>query len=232
MDLFWQDGEQDAAVKKVPDTVVDLLLSVRCRSLPIDHAYSLYQAVSRVLPWIDAEEDFAIHSIHAAESGNGWIRPTDEDAIIYLSRRTRLIVRLPSVRINDALALENCTLEVCGNTLQLGSSKRRLLSKETILFARHIVLPGPCSEDEALQQIAAMLDECNIHAQKIMTGRGHTVRTKTQTLHCYSVMIDGINLASSVYLQQHGLGKFAKLGCGIFLPHKSISAVYKTTDAT
>ena len=41
------------------------------------------------LPWMVDEPQAGIHLIHGAESGNGWIRPQEPDALLILSRRTR-----------------------------------------------------------------------------------------------------------------------------------------------
>jgi len=38
------------------------------------------------------------------------------------------------------------------------------------------------------------------------------------------MMVD-LSFDESIALQQRGLGKHFKLGCGVFLPHKSLDAV-------
>ena len=41
--MFWQ--EEKAPVAKIPDNVVDLLFSIECRTLPVDHAQPLADAL-------------------------------------------------------------------------------------------------------------------------------------------------------------------------------------------
>ncbi|MDH3609566.1 MAG: hypothetical protein OEQ24_10045 [Gammaproteobacteria bacterium] len=40
-----------------------------------------------------------------------------------------------------------------------------------------------------------------------------------------SLMIDGLKIEESIYLQQRGLGEGRLVGCGLFMPHKGIEAV-------
>jgi hypothetical protein len=44
-------------------------------------------------------------------------------------------------------------------------------------------------------------------------------------------MIADLKTDESLALQQFGLGEGRKLGCGLFLPHRGIDAVYDSTPA-
>jgi len=112
-DMYWQESQQEEA-PRVPDDVVDVAYVIRCQSLPVEHAYALWHAVSQVLPWIPEEEGAGVHSVHVADSGNGWMRPERPDELLYLSRRTRLVIRVPKHRIEDARRLHGRTLDVAG----------------------------------------------------------------------------------------------------------------------
>ncbi len=82
--MFWQDQEDKKQKFVVPDNVVDLSFKVQCKQLPLDHAHALSQTIQQALPWFAEEPQAGIHLIHGAESGNGWIRPQDPDAILSL----------------------------------------------------------------------------------------------------------------------------------------------------
>ncbi len=38
-------------------------------------------------------------------------------------------------------------------------------------------------------------------------------------------MLDGLSAGDSLRVQQHGLGAHRRLGCGVFVPHRSAAAV-------
>ena len=230
MKLHWEDTKTKTRPPKIPDDIVDLVFRARCPTLPVDHAKDLYQEVIKFLPWIKTESAAAIHTLHGAESGNGWMRPDEEDSIIHLSKRARFIVRLPAEKIEAAHVLENKTLRLGDCDLQLGAAHTRLLSRETTLFARHIAFDSPLEEDDFLETVAAMLLKQNIKVTRIMSGRQHAMSGMDGKLFCRSLMIDDLNFDDSIHLQQHGIGEHKMVGCGIFLPHKSIAAVYEPTQ--
>jgi hypothetical protein len=41
----------------------------------------------------------------------------------------------------------------------------------------------------------------------------------------YSLMLDGLSPAASLRVLESGLGRHRRLGCGVFVPHKSSAAV-------
>ena len=136
--MYWQETKENQRYT-VPDDIVDVVYSIDCRALPVDHAYALSQAIQRALPWFTQEDDAGLHTIHVAESGNGWMRPEQADALLYLSRRTKLTLRLPKHRIEDAGKLTGQTLDIDGKPLRVEKSVVRSLSTITTLFSRYIV---------------------------------------------------------------------------------------------
>ncbi len=116
--MYWQETkENDHYI--VPDDVVDVVYNIQCRCLPVDHVWALSRAISAALPWFADEPEAGLHPIHVAESGNGWMRPDAPDALLQLSRRTKLMLRLPKHRTEDAGKLTGQTLDVGGNTMKV-----------------------------------------------------------------------------------------------------------------
>ena len=223
--MYWQDKEDKNKQYIVPDDIVDLSFKVECKQLPLDHAYALSQTIQKELPWIADEAQVGIHLIHGAESGNGWIRPQEPDALLSLSRRTRFMLRLPKHRISHAYELTNRSLDVDGYNLVLSNPQQKLLSPLTTIFSRYIITDDIEDEEAFLNQTAEMLDKEGIRVKKMISGLAHVLRMPEQNLSTRSLMIDGLEIEESVYLQQHGLGDGRKLGCGLFIPHKGIDAV-------
>jgi len=53
----------------------------------------------------------------------GWYRPQDTAALLHLSRRTRMMLRVPKHRIDDAHALSGMALDVAGHRLAVVKRK-------------------------------------------------------------------------------------------------------------
>ena len=220
--MHWQDPDLPAATPSA--ACVDVRYRIRCPALPVDHARDLRRALAEFWPWLENEPEAGIHAIHGAESGNGWLRPEDPDARLALSRRTRLAVRLPRSRLEAAAQLCGATLQVGADAIAVGEMRTHALQPHATMFARYIAIEADL-EEEFLRLCSAQLQAAGIQAPRMLAGRCHAVRDDGAARRCRSLMLDGLDPEPSLRLQQQGLGPARLLGCGIFLPHKSIAPV-------
>jgi len=231
--MYWEDEKDENTPYVVPDEVVDLVYRINCRSLPLDHAHSFSTAIRDHLSWIDEEERAGIHLIHGAESGNGWIRPDDaSNELLHLSHRSRMTLRVPKHRIEDAHQLSGQTLDIDGHSLEVGKANVKLFSTLPTQFARYVVVPeGLEHEDEEAFMAYAVeqLRELEIKVRKLLCGRAHAIRHPDGDLHTRSLMLADLEVEEAVTLQQRGIGEHRTMGCGLFIPHKGIRAVHKMT---
>jgi CRISPR-associated protein Cas6 len=204
------------------EQIVDAVFAIACRSLPVDHAYALQQAIEEALPWFAQEPSAGLHTVHGAASGSGWMRPEGADALLQLSHRAKLALRLPAHRAQEAAALVGHTLQVAGWPLRVEKMALRPLSRITTLFSRCVVL---AADDEVAFVSAATgeLGALGIRAERMVCGRVTPVATPERTYQARSLMLAGLGLEQSLLLQRSGLGSGRKLGCGLFIPHKDIA---------
>jgi CRISPR-associated protein Cas6 len=220
--LHWEEDEP-ARAQLAADTVVDAAFSVSCHTaLPIDHAQALSQAVCTALPWLADAPGAGIHLIHGAASGNGWQRPEGNAASLYLSRRTRLTLRLPYTRHVDAQTLSGKHLTVLGQTLILGGFAYRALTTAPTLYAHHVIDEQQEGELAFLDRMAAALAALDVRATRLLCGRSHTLALPAGTVTTRSLMIAALHRGDSLRVQQHGLGPGRLFGCGLFVPHKDV----------
>ena len=222
--MYWNDDDKPQEYV-VPEDVVDINFKISCTQLPLDHAHILSQAILQKLPWAESNPYTAIHLIHGAESGNGWIRPEGPDEVIYPSRRTLFSIRTSSEHIDQVSELANQTIMLDDIALTLTKPTIRKLSKLTTIFARYLVAENVDNEEAFLTEMYVLLKAKGIKPSKMMSGRIHTMQFPDHTVSTRSLMLDGIEIPQSVQLQQEGLGQGRLYGCGIFLPHKGIDAV-------
>jgi CRISPR-associated protein Cas6 len=227
--MYWQEAKENERYV-VPDDIVDLAFSIQCRCLPVDHAYSLSQAITAALPWFAGEAQAGLHTIHVAESGNGWMRPDDPNALLHLSRRTRLMLRLPRERVADAERLSGQTLDVGGNALRVEKAAIKPLSAITTLFSRYIVSGEGMDEMAFMREAQSLLADMGIKPKKMLCGIERVIATPERKIHTRSLMLADLAVEESVRLQQRGLGPGRTLGCGLFLPHKDINEVRPVND--
>ena len=212
------------------DEIVDAAFAIECRSLPVDHAFALSQAIQAALPWFADEPQAGLHTVHGAASGSGWVRPEGEDAVLQLSQRTKLVLRLPGHRLPDAAALTGRTLDVAGSPMRVGALAPRPLLRIASLFSRSVIFEGSMDETQFLAAAAGGLRALGIETSTMLCGRDVTLATPQRTYRTRSLMVTVATPAQSLALQRHGLGEARKLGCGVFIPHKDVGDLRSRAD--
>jgi len=302
--MFWQEDNSETELQ-VPDDMVDVLFSIDCKRLPVDHAYALSTALQRAVPWIaESDSGVGVHTVHVAGSQNGWERPEHgTGAYLILSKRTKLTIRVPRARTEALLRdLQGKALDLSGCPLGVGPGKIRPLSKETTLISRYVISPvnaaawlhradredlecsraaptgirstgfqpndhgaratpnsvsrmrhdrfphpNPLPEGEGVVEHATRdfhrndteeaflewavrtLRDQRICVRKALCGKTTPLSTPGGVLQTRSLMLANLSHEESVRLQQQGLGPHREMGCGIFIPHKGIEAVAKSS---
>lgn len=203
-------GQQSVAADSA-----DLVFPLSGRSLPLDHAAALLQALTQELPWLASEPLAGVHPLKLVVQG--------DSACGWLARRTRLWLRLPRPRLAQAGALAGRTLSVDGCALRLETPQLREFLPHGTLYAPAVAAP---SDDEAQFDtlVASGLRALGVHApwvcgRRRMHGGAGALRTS------FSLLVHTLSADDSLRLQEQGLGGFRLLGCGVFVPHKSTAAV-------
>lgn len=221
--MLWDENEKKTEYV-VPDNVVDLFYKIDCKQIPTMHAWELSQALLEALPWLDDEPEAAIQQIHGATTGNGWERPSD-DEVMHLSKRTRLQLRVPRHRVDEAALLTGKVLDIAGYTVAIGEPMVKTLNPITTLLARYVVVPDGLDEDGFVEWVASEFEKRDIKLRKVLCGISHIISTPDNAIETRSVMVADLDKAMSIAMQEQGVGPNRHLGCGVFIPHKGVKAV-------
>ncbi|CAA6805868.1 MAG: CRISPR-associated protein, Cas6-related protein [uncultured Thiotrichaceae bacterium] len=228
--MFWQEDEDKTLPYQAPDDVLDVSFAISCKRLPHDHAWLLYKAVENALPWFNEDAVSAIHPIHVAESSNGWMRPEDDDdQLLIPSRRTRMNIRIPKTRLDDALKLTDTTLDIGGHSLTVGKAKEKPLMNASVIFSRYVLSDETEEENDFLQRMANEIHSvADFKVKKMLCGKSHRVKTGSGSEYTRHLMIADLDNDPAIRIQQYGLGGGRKFGCGVFVPHKGIKTIKPT----
>lgn len=195
-------------------SVVDVVFGLAGKTLPVEHAYVLWRAVGSWLPWLEGESTAGIHRLRTAPTGYG---------VVLLANRAKLTLRVPERRLGETLALAGKTLDVGGSGLAVGTGVARPLSPWATLHAQQVVA-GAAGEAAFQDEVAEWLHGRGVACQFI-TGRRRAVTVGEREIVGFSVVLHGLTPDASLKMQSEGMGSDRALGCGIFVPHKSIAAV-------
>lgn len=221
--IFWQE---DAPTSAIFDAVVDLTFAITGKELPVDHASALAMAIFAIVPWVK-NVAVGIHPLRGAGSQNGWERPEHSvNNRLILSHRAKLIIRTPVQHVSALeRELSGQILNVAGCVLTVGKAKQKSLTPIATLLARHVVVADNVDEVMFLNWVAKELQGMDIKLRKAICGKTLGLVTLDGMLSTRSLLLADLTLQESMRLQQHGLGEYRFLGCGIFIPHKGIAAV-------
>jgi CRISPR-associated protein Cas6 len=178
-----------------------------------DYAYALSRALGAALPWLSTEPLAGVHPIRGL---------TACDGRLLVGGRTRLVLRLPAERTDECAALQGMRLELPA-PLHVGRCSQRELLPYPVLHSR-LVVTGAEDEGRFVEDVERVTAEMQIDCELIVGRRGE-VQTGAQQCAGFSLMLHGLSPGDSLRAQQLGLGLHRLLGCGVFMPHKSIAAV-------
>lgn len=189
--------------------VVDLVFGLRGGSIAPDYADVLWLALIARLPWLAELQELGVHPLAGMSAG------AEE---LYLSRHSRLILRLPRGRCEAAQELQGACLDI-GGAVEVLVATVRPLRPATVVHAGMVTMD---EEDEA-----RFLERCRESLAAIGIG-GDLLCGKRRVSGGrvgYSVMARDVSPADSLRLQRFGIGDGRRQGCGIFVPHKSTDPV-------
>lgn len=194
-------------------SAVDLVFVLEGRAVAEDYADLLWQSLRRALPWLEEDADAAVHPLVGTSPGRGEL---------YLSGRSRLVLRVATEAAGRALALSGAELDL-GDAVRVGAATQRPLGETKVLYS-HFVEVGQADEVAFLAECRRLLDAAEVGGEMV-AGRPQRMRVGASDLHGFSLMLHGLKAAESLRLQHAGLGNERKRCCGVFIPHKGVASV-------
>jgi CRISPR-associated endonuclease/helicase Cas3 len=189
-------------------TYVELQFPFTGATLPSDHGYGLYGAISRVIPEAHGADWLAVETIPGVARGDG---------VTQLDPQARLKIRISQDRELLMLKLAGKRLEVDGHAIQLGAPQIYLLKSATTLYARIVTIKGFTEPEPFLKAVCRKLDELGVKGEPAV-GPRRVVRVGDHTVVGFALAVHELSDESSIILQEQGLGGRRRFGCGIFFP--------------
>jgi CRISPR-associated protein Cas6 len=195
-------------------SMVDVVYPLVGERLPHDYRQALADELERVLPGLATWHGLGVHRVNVVV-GN--------DSAVLLSQRARLALRVRRDQAAALAPLEGATLHVGGHELRLGRAVQRELLPHGTLYS-HLVTT---SDDEELDFVASVdreLEAMGVRGRAIC-GRRHVLTYDGLALTGFSLMLDGLSPSNSIQVLEAGIGRHRRLGCGVFVPHRSAVAL-------
>jgi len=203
-------------------TVVDLCFPTLGETIPVDHGYALYGAISRHLgPEFHERDGVGLFSITGLRTSPLLLKITD---------RSFLRIRIHAERIGMLLRLSGQRLEIDGHRIQLGVPRTFALSPACVLSARIVTIKGFKEPQPFLEAVQRQLDTHGIKGKPSIPLRSagervgepvrRVMRIKDKKIVGFGLTISELTAEESLVLQEKGLGGRRHMSCGLFLPCK------------
>ena len=185
---------------------LELRFPVTGSTLPIDHGYALYGAISRLIPAVHQLPDLAIDSIKGSPTGQG---------LLALSGHATINLRLPESYLSVVQDLAGQTLEIDGHRIAISSPLTLELAPSSSLHSRLVTIKGYTNPGSFTDALLRQLERLNIHSEPII-GPRRIIRISNHTIVGFEVRLIDLEATPSLILQASGLGGRRKMGCGFF----------------
>jgi CRISPR-associated protein Cas6 len=200
-------------------TYIDLCFPVIGETLPADHGYGLYSALTHWNESIHALEGLSIQTITGIP---------DKQGKIYLTERSQFRMRLPHEKIPLVYSLAGKALTIGKHTIRLGIPQIYLLQPSANLKARIVVIKGYQEPESFLEAALRQLEKLDIQGTVVIPinqegeAERKTIKIKQFTVVGFKLGIFDLSEEDSIKLQIYGLGGKHRMGCGIFVPMKDV----------
>lgn len=196
---------------EAPD-MIDIVFDLDGSAVPVNYPFALWSEAVRCIPWLKDAVNAGFIPLKGSISGD----------YLLLSKRTKLVLRLPVALVAQAEQLAGKQLKIDGNILSVGKGKERPLQPTTTLHA--YLVESNLGEIEFLADMKAKLQAMNISCNLICDKQRH-IYDVGQTLNGFGLVLHDLKPLASMQIQCVGLGGARHFGCGIFVPFKAISGL-------
>lgn len=180
------------------------------RPVPIDHAYPLLSALSRIAPIIHEHPKIGIHLIRGIAGEDGTIEAGSSSPTI--------TIRAPAESLPQLLPLAGERISVANIPIRLGTPHVHALTPHQGLFSRIVSIKGYMEPDSFQEGVNRQLVALSLNQQPVvMIGRRRVLRIRDRTIVGFAVHLTELNGEDSIRVQAEGLGGRRHFGCGVFV---------------
>jgi len=190
------------------ESKVDLVFQVMGKTIPVDHGYPLYSAISKVLKNFHEEQEVHLSPIRGRYVGNG---------ILDIQPKSELTLRLPIANLRSYINLAGKKLDILGHAINIGVPNTQALVPAPALYAHLVTTKNGNFQFRFDAEIRRQLSELGIKGS-FQIGERRTLAVHKKQMVGYSLFVNELTAEESILLQETGLGGRHKMGCGFFLP--------------
>ena len=130
----------------------------------------------------------------------------DEEGLALSLEEIEYLERKPILNINDAIKLENETINVLGSNIKIGKSSIKTFLVVRDLICRFVLCDKNETEEDFLLGVKKELFSHGVLIKKAICGKAKSLTINGKDRFTRSLMIADLSKENSVLLQDSGLG--------------------------
>jgi CRISPR-associated protein Cas6 len=192
---------------------IDVAFPLAGEAVPVDHGYSLFGAMSRVLGnELHGAEWLSVLPIRGIFRGDGKLGLAQHNLALRL--------RIDPVAITRVLPLAGKELDLDGHRVLVGTSRVFALEPRASLHARVVTIKKFMEEAGFREAVARQLGELGVSAS-VEVERRRVLNVAGDKVVGFGVTLRGLSDEHSLRVQYGGIGGRQRFGCGVFLPTRA-----------
>ena len=187
---------------------VELNFFINGSTIPVDHGYVLFSAISKAVPGFHKSQSAALGLIRGRYIGDG---------LLDISCNSCLAIRLKPEEITPYINLSGKILDLKGHKLLVGVPLTRAVVPQGAVYAHFVTTRNGQDPVRFLSEIRKQMAALPIQGSVILKKR-KTMEIHEKQVVGYETIVEGLSDEDSIRLQTSGIGGRRKMGCGFFVP--------------
>lgn len=195
--------------------IIDLIFNISGESIPVDHGYFLFSAISSVLPDFHDHLTIKPAPIRGLYTGNGLLKIEPE---------SKLILRLPSGEIHKILNLAGKTLNIGSHKLDVGLPNTSAIIPSDLIYSHCVTTRHGECEERFIKEITRQMGE--LENPSTITILARKTDPAPRILYCFDDIENRIGVPDLIKEINAGDIKREELFIGGMLAHdKDLTAL-------
>lgn len=178
----------------------------------IDHSYSLYSALVKIVPELHEKNDLSENISICKINGTRIYKE------LLLTDKSRLTIRIPLEIVNFLnKKLYAKVLNINGSKIVIGNILGIYpVESSSRLYSPFVFATNKINKEDFKNFVQEHLNKYQIKC-KLDIGNPRCMLMHQKNIVGFSVKISDLNEENSMQILRHGIGKGRKMGCGIFM---------------
>ena len=191
---------------------IDFSVKVSGESIPFDHSYALFGALSKIVPEIHGNKSVGIRRISGYADGDR----------LWLTDKSHFVLRVPMDMVSSLIPLCGKMIQIDGDTIHAGIPSIYSLQPASEVYSPMVAIKSVPDDhflitvEDQLRRLGISSFSVSIDVDQYGAFKRRTISVKQGKIGGYGVKISDLSEEDSMEIMSKGVGGRRRFGCGLF----------------